>query len=75
MHMAGLILSWVLGILSGVLTLSMVLMGALTQAVPLLGLTLLLLPPVRGLIERQTGFTFSLPVIGLAAVALRVAAP
>jgi pimeloyl-ACP methyl ester carboxylesterase len=35
------------------------------RAIPLLGVTLLLLPPVRALIEKQIGVTLSLPVSGV----------
>jgi pimeloyl-ACP methyl ester carboxylesterase len=70
METVGLVLSWVFAILFGLFTLSMVLMGNLVQAAPLLVIVLLLLPPVRAVIERQTGFAFSLPVTGLSVVAL-----
>jgi pimeloyl-ACP methyl ester carboxylesterase len=70
MQYVGFALTWVFAVLFGLFTLSMVLMGNLIQAIPLLTIVLLLLPPVRALIERQTGFTFSLPVTGLSVVAL-----
>ena len=54
-----LILSWLFAILFGLFTLSMVLMGNRLQAIPLLGVTLLLLPPVRTLIHNQTGESLS----------------
>ena len=65
MNVVGLALGWLLGILFGLLTLSMVLMRNWLQAIPLLAATLIVLPPVRAFIELQTGVTLSLLVVGL----------
>ena len=70
MNVVGLVLGWLLGILFGLLTLSMVLMRNWLQAIPLLAATLIVLPPVRALIEQLTAVTFSLPVVGLLVVVL-----
>jgi pimeloyl-ACP methyl ester carboxylesterase len=70
MHVVGLVLSWFFGILFGLLTLSMFLMGNRLRAILLLGATLLLIPPVRGLLETLAGATLSLPVVGLLVVGL-----
>jgi hypothetical protein len=55
MQYVGLALSWLFAIFFGLFTLSMVLMGNQLQAIPLLVVTLLLLPPVRTLIHNQIG--------------------
>jgi pimeloyl-ACP methyl ester carboxylesterase len=73
MQTVGLALSWVFAVLFSLFTLSMVLMGNLIQAIPLLAIALLLLPPIRTLIGRQTGLTLSLPVTAVS-VALLLAA-
>jgi pimeloyl-ACP methyl ester carboxylesterase len=65
-----LVLSWLFAILFGLLTLSMVLMGNLLRAVPLLAIVLLLLPPVRTLIHSQAGSPLSPWVYVLAIVVL-----
>ena len=52
MQFVCLALSWLFAILFGLFALSMVLMGNQLQAIPLLGVVLLLLPPVRTLIHR-----------------------
>jgi len=73
MNVVGLVLGWLLGILFGLLTLSMALMRNWLQAIPLLAATLIVLPPVRALIEQQTGVTLSLLVVGLLVAVLLVA--
>lgn len=50
-----LILSWILSIILGLATISFFLMGNWQQALVLLGLTLILLPPARNLIGRLVG--------------------
>ena len=55
MNVVGLILSWFFAVIFGVLTVSFFLMGNWSQALVLLGLTLVLLPPVRGLIGHWIG--------------------
>ena len=55
MTYVGLILSWFFAVIFGVLTISFFLMGNWPQALVLLGLTLVLLPPLRGLIGRWLG--------------------
>ncbi len=59
MSVVFLVPSWIFAIFFGLFTLSMVLMGNLLQAIPLLGATLLLLPPVRTLIHDQIGKSLS----------------
>jgi pimeloyl-ACP methyl ester carboxylesterase len=73
MNVVGLVLGWLLGILFGLLTLSMVLMRNWLQAIPLLAATVLVLPPARALIEQQAGITLSFPIIGLLVVVLLAA--
>jgi pimeloyl-ACP methyl ester carboxylesterase len=70
MEYVGLVLGWVLGILFGLFTVSTVLMRNWLRAIPLLGVTLLLLPPLRALIETLTGITLSLPVTVISVVVL-----
>lgn len=48
-------LSWFFSIIFGLFAISMVLMRNLLQAIPLLGIVLLLLPPVRTFVRNQTG--------------------
>jgi len=55
MNIVGLILSWFFAVIFGVLTVSFFLMGNWPQGLVLLGLTMVLLPPVRGLIGRWLG--------------------
>ena len=55
MHFVWLVLAWLLAVLFGLLTISMLLMGNTTQAIPLLAIVLLLLPPIRSLVEQVTG--------------------
>ncbi len=55
MHYVYLILSWIFGIIFGLATLSFFLMRLWPQAMALLGITLVLLPPVRALIDRLAG--------------------
>jgi len=62
-----LVLSWLFSILFGLLAISMLLMGNLLQAIPLLGLVLLLLPPVRTLAHNQTGISLS-PLVRAASI-------
>ena len=52
MQYVSLVLSWLFSILFGLFALSMLLMGNWLQAIPLLGIVLLLLPPVRTLAHR-----------------------
>jgi pimeloyl-ACP methyl ester carboxylesterase len=59
MQYVGLVLSWLFATLFGLFTLSMVLMGNQLQAIPLLVVVLLLLPPVRTLIHNQIGRSLS----------------
>lgn len=73
MNVVGLVLGWFLGILFGLLTLSMALMRNWLQAIPLLAATLIVLPPVRALIEQQTGVTLSFLVVGLLVAVLLAA--
>lgn len=73
MNVVGLVLGWLLGILFGLLTLSMALMRNWLQAIPLLAATLIVLPPVRALIKQQTGVTLSLLAIGLLVAVLLAA--
>jgi pimeloyl-ACP methyl ester carboxylesterase/small basic protein len=73
MNVVGLVLGWLLGILFGLLTLSMALMRNWLQAIPLLAATLIVLPPVRALIEQQTGVTLSFLVVGLLVAVLLAA--
>jgi pimeloyl-ACP methyl ester carboxylesterase len=70
MKYIGLVLSWLFALLFGLFALSMVLMGNLLQAVPLLGITLLLLPPVRSLLHKQAGKSVSPWVYMIAVVVL-----
>jgi pimeloyl-ACP methyl ester carboxylesterase len=65
-----LLLSWFFSILFGLLAISMVLVGNPIRAILLLGVVLLLLPPVRFLIHNQTGLSLSLPVRAIVFVAL-----
>jgi pimeloyl-ACP methyl ester carboxylesterase len=65
-----LILSWLFAILFGLFTLSMILMGNRLQAIPLLGIVLLLLPPVRTLIHNQLGKPLSPWVYAISVVVL-----
>ena len=51
MNVVGLVLGWLLGILLGLLTLPMALMRNWLQAIPLLAATLIVLLPVRALME------------------------
>jgi hypothetical protein len=48
-------LSWLFGIIFGLFALSIFLMGNWLQAIALLGVVLVLLPPVRTLAHRLTG--------------------
>jgi pimeloyl-ACP methyl ester carboxylesterase len=73
MNVVGLVLGWLLGILFGLLTLSMALMRNWLQAIPLLAATLIVLPPVGALIEQQTGVTLSFLVVGLLVAVLLAA--
>jgi pimeloyl-ACP methyl ester carboxylesterase len=73
MNIVGLVLGWLWRILFGLLTLSMVLMGNRLRAIPLLAAALLVLPPVRALVEQLTGVTLSLPLVGLLVVVLLAA--
>jgi pimeloyl-ACP methyl ester carboxylesterase len=66
-------LGWLFSLLFGLFALSMLLMGNLLQAIPLLGLVLMLLPPVRALAYHQTGISLSLPVRAVSIVALLAA--
>ena len=66
-------LSWLFSFLFGLLAISMLLTGNWLQAIPLLGLVLLLLPLVRTFAHNQTGITLSLPVRAVAIVALLAA--
>ena len=68
-----LVLGWLFSILFALFALSMLLMGNLLQAIPLLGLVLVLLPPVRALAHAQTGISLSLPVRAVSIVALLAA--
>jgi pimeloyl-ACP methyl ester carboxylesterase len=70
MHYVLLVLSWLLSILFGLLAVSMLLTGNLLQAIPLLGLVLLLLPPVRALVHNLTGLSLSPLVRAVSIVAL-----
>lgn len=70
MRYVGLTLSWVFSILFGLLSLSMFLMGNTLQALVLLALVLLLLPPVRSFIYNRTGKALSPWVYALSIVAL-----
>jgi pimeloyl-ACP methyl ester carboxylesterase len=72
-NVVGLVLGWLLGILFGLLTLSMALMRNWLQAIPVLAATLIVLPPVRAFIEPKTGVTLSLPVVGLLVAVLLAA--
>lgn len=63
-------LSWLFSILFGLLAISMLLMGNLLQAIPLLGLVLVLLPPARALAYNLTGISLSPLVRALSIVAL-----
>jgi pimeloyl-ACP methyl ester carboxylesterase len=65
-----LVLSWLFSFLFGLLAISMLLMGNLLQAIPLLALVLLLLPPVRTLAHNQTGISLSPLVRAVSIVAL-----
>jgi len=65
-----LVLSWLFSILFSLLAISMLLMGNLLQAIPLLGLVLLLLPPVRTLAHNLTGISLSPLVRAVSIVAL-----
>jgi pimeloyl-ACP methyl ester carboxylesterase len=73
MSTVGLVLGWLLGILFGLLTLSMVLMRNWLQAIPLLAATLIVLPPVGALLAQQFGVALSLPVVVLLVIVLLVA--
>jgi hypothetical protein len=55
MNIVGLILSWFFAIIFGALTISFLLMGNWPQGLVLLGLTLVLLPPVRDLVGHWIG--------------------
>jgi len=55
MNVVGLIFSWFFAVIFGVLTVSFFLMGNWPQGLVLLGLTLVLLPPVRSLIGHWLG--------------------
>jgi pimeloyl-ACP methyl ester carboxylesterase len=55
MYILSLILGWMLGILFGLLALSMFLTGNPLQGIPLVAATLLLLPPTRALIQQLIG--------------------
>jgi pimeloyl-ACP methyl ester carboxylesterase len=55
MNVVGLILSWFFAVIFGVLTVSFFLMGNWPQALVLLGLTLVLLPPIRALLQQGVG--------------------
>jgi pimeloyl-ACP methyl ester carboxylesterase len=55
MNIVGLVLSWFFGVIFGVLTVSFFLMGNWPQGLVLLGLTLVLLPPVRTLLQHWVG--------------------
>jgi pimeloyl-ACP methyl ester carboxylesterase len=70
MHILSLALGWILGILFGLLALSMFLTGNRLQAILLLGIVCLLLPPVRNLIEQLIGRTIPGWVIAVLVVAL-----
>jgi pimeloyl-ACP methyl ester carboxylesterase len=70
MHYLFLVLSWLFSILFGLLALSMLLMGNLLQAIPLLGLVLVVLPPFRTLAYNLAGISLSLPVRALSIVVL-----
>ena len=55
MDTVALALGWILSILFGLLALSMFLTGNPIQAIPLIAIILLLLPPVRGLLQQVIG--------------------
>ena len=65
MSVVGLVLGWLLETLFGLLTLTMALMRNWLRAIPLLAATLIVLPPVRALIEQQVGVTSPLLAVGL----------
>jgi pimeloyl-ACP methyl ester carboxylesterase len=65
--------SWILGVLLGLVTLSLVLRRDWLQAIPLLVATLLALPPVRALVEKLIGIKLSFPILALLVVALLAA--
>jgi pimeloyl-ACP methyl ester carboxylesterase len=65
-----LVLSWLFSILFGLFAVSMLLMGNLLQAIPLIGLVLLLLPPAKALAYNLTGISLSPLVRILSIVAL-----
>ena len=54
-----LVLNWLFSVLFGLFALSMFLMGNWLQALPLLGIILLLFPPVRTLAHHLTGRSIS----------------
>jgi pimeloyl-ACP methyl ester carboxylesterase len=68
-----LVLSWLFAVVFGLLTLSMILMGNWLQATALLGIVLLLLPPVRTLIHNRIGeslspWVYAISIVGLLAI-------
>jgi pimeloyl-ACP methyl ester carboxylesterase len=73
MQFVGLVLSWLFAIFFGLFTLSMVLMGNRRQAIPLLVVALLLLPPVRTLIHTQVGRSLS-PWVYVVSIVILLAA-
>jgi pimeloyl-ACP methyl ester carboxylesterase len=68
-----LVLNWLFSVLFGLFALSMFLMGNWLQALPLLGIVLLLLPPVRTLAHRLTGRSISWWVRAISIVILLAA--
>lgn len=70
MHFVWLVLAWLLAILFGLLTISMFLMGNTIQAIPLLVIVILLLPPTRSLVEQVTGRSIPGWVVAALVVAL-----
>jgi pimeloyl-ACP methyl ester carboxylesterase len=70
MHFVFLVVSWLFSILFGLLAVSMLLTGNLLQAIPLLAIALVLLPPVRALVHNLTGIALSPLVRALSIVAL-----
>lgn len=65
-----LVLDWFFSILLTLFAISLILMGSLLQAIALLGLVTLLLPPLRTLLHRKTGKKLTVPMHALLIVAL-----
>ena len=70
MNSVVLLFDWLFSILLSLLAISLILMGGLLQAIALLGLVTLLLPPLRTFLHRKTGKKLPVPMRALLIVAL-----